>query len=456
MKRRESPKKHARRLAGLTAALLTGMVTPVSAAVPAAIPIQGVLTDSNGNALEGDITVSLALYRDISGGDAFFSEEKSLSVAGGVFTAYLGDTETLEMHEFRRGDVFVGISVGSDIEMSPLLRLASVPFAAYADYADDARSSVPVGGIISWWRPDPSFPIPDGYQVCDGSEVLDEASPYFGLSLPDLTGRFLRGVAAAEIGSMGGSATHTHSLSIANAGIHGHSASSSTVGGHTHTGSTNSAGSHGHTGTASSGGGHSHTASTGQAGGHSHSNSPTGSAGNHTHGASTSSTGSHSHSLPGSTGSVAWSGSNPGADAYYVRDDNQGWGSGVHLAVDGGSSSSEGQHRHDLGGATNSAGTHNHSVSINSAGNHSHTVPSTSTVPTHNHSVSIGSGGIHGHALTIMSGGTHSHTVSTVAAGGHDHDITVSNGGSHGHAGSSSSETHLPLYAGMLMLMRVR
>jgi|SRR5215213_4622777 len=60
--------------------------------------------------------------------------------------------------------------------------------------------------------------------------------------------------------------------------------------------------------------------------------------------------GAASFPLPRATGSCYDGGDNPGGDAYRVRDDNNGWGSDNHLAVDSTSSRREGQHRHELGG----------------------------------------------------------------------------------------------------------
>ena len=73
--------------------------------------------------------------------------------------------------------------------------------------------------------------------------------------------------------------------------------------------------------------------------------------------------GGHSHSFSSAnTGDVSNSGSNPGGTTYLARDDNQGWTDNVHLAVDGGDSSKEGQHRHRLEGNLASASSHSHTV----------------------------------------------------------------------------------------------
>jgi hypothetical protein len=73
---------------------------------------------------------------------------------------------------------------------------------------------VPVGTVLDWWRPNSSFPIPEGYQICEGSVVSDPQSPLNGFTLPDLRNRFVRGAATLDVvGLTGGAETHDHSVS---------------------------------------------------------------------------------------------------------------------------------------------------------------------------------------------------------------------------------------------------
>jgi len=84
----------------------------------------------------------------------------------------------------------------------------------------DSRS-VPVGGVISWWRPNDSFPVPEGFQICDGSPIL--SGPYTGANTPDLTDHFVRGVGnASDIGTTGGQATDSFEVSSSQSGRHNH------------------------------------------------------------------------------------------------------------------------------------------------------------------------------------------------------------------------------------------
>jgi len=56
--------------------------------------------------------------------------------------------------------------------------------------------TAPVGTIVAWHKSMPgTLHLPDGWMECNGDEVKDKTSPYFGKTLPILNGeaRFLRG-----------------------------------------------------------------------------------------------------------------------------------------------------------------------------------------------------------------------------------------------------------------------
>lgn len=193
--------------------------------------------------------------------------------------------------------------------------------------------------------------VPEGWLLCDGSEVsrtqyaklfktigtlYGEGDGNTTFNLPDLRGRFVLGSnnSGYDLAKTGGEeahalsvdelASHTHTQQS-----HSHTISADSAGSHTHTATTSSNGSHTHTGsgTTSSNGVHAHstdrgtavgsmnafarasgTSSTGEygmysAGSHTHTYSfTTSSSGGHTHTLTTSSNGSHTHS--GSSNSV--------------------------------------------------------------------------------------------------------------------------------------------------------
>jgi hypothetical protein len=127
------------------ATLLTLVLTagPVSAQVPDMVPIQGVLSDGNGIPLDGSHTVRLALYDMASGGTVLFEETQTVSTNAGVFTVHLGAANALDMSVFR-GSIYLGVTVGTDAEMTPRLEFGTVPYAAYAEEC----ASVPPGAIM--------------------------------------------------------------------------------------------------------------------------------------------------------------------------------------------------------------------------------------------------------------------------------------------------------------------
>lgn len=48
----------------------------------------------------------------------------------------------------------------------------------------------PIGSMRSWLRSDESEALPAKWLVCDGSMVVDDSSPFNGLSLPDMRAQF--------------------------------------------------------------------------------------------------------------------------------------------------------------------------------------------------------------------------------------------------------------------------
>lgn len=90
------------------------------------------------------------------------------------------------------------------------------------------NTSLPLGSVIDWWRPDPSFSVPNQFLAADGSQINDANSPFNGYNLPDLVDRFIISTTSeASIGQTGGadsvSLNHTHnSTSHNHTGSHVH------------------------------------------------------------------------------------------------------------------------------------------------------------------------------------------------------------------------------------------
>jgi len=141
---------------------------PVAADVPQLIRYQGTLADRQQVALEGPYTLTFRIYDAQSAGIKLWEEvQTGVPISKGTFSVSLGSVTPLEM-AFDR-DCWLSIQVADDPEMTPRVRLTSVPTAYRAEMAekaiaaealvnpittstitDDAKRLVPSGAIILW------------------------------------------------------------------------------------------------------------------------------------------------------------------------------------------------------------------------------------------------------------------------------------------------------------------
>jgi hypothetical protein len=117
-----------------------------AASVPDLIPVQGVLTDSVGNVINGDANVRFALYDAATNGTQLWAEiyngAYKVHFDYGFFTVYLGTRTTLLFEDLLDADeLWLGITVGLDEEMARV-RLAAVPFAQEAKFCQQIGTMV--------------------------------------------------------------------------------------------------------------------------------------------------------------------------------------------------------------------------------------------------------------------------------------------------------------------------
>ncbi len=136
--------KRVRWIGGLVIAGLVYLLVPAEAAAQTEIvvPVQGYLTGMEGAPVDNPaLTLTFRIYEAPTGGEALYTESQAVPVERGHFTAYMGAVVELDATIFRDyGTLFLGMQVSSDEEMIPRFELGSVPYAAYAEYAGDARS----------------------------------------------------------------------------------------------------------------------------------------------------------------------------------------------------------------------------------------------------------------------------------------------------------------------------
>ncbi len=107
------------------------------AAVPQTISYQGYLTDAQGAPVNGTVSMTFGLYTAPAGTAAplWTETQDSVTVTNGVYSATLGSATPLALPFDQQ--YWLGITVGSDPEMTPRQALVSVPYAQRARTIDD-------------------------------------------------------------------------------------------------------------------------------------------------------------------------------------------------------------------------------------------------------------------------------------------------------------------------------
>ena len=115
------------------------LATLVYADVPRVINYQGRFTDKDDNPLSGNYLVTFRFYDAATGSQALWEESHILPLTNGIFNALLGSIKSLEL-DFNK-DLWLGVEIASDGEMSPRIKLASAPYAMNAQTIDMLDSS---------------------------------------------------------------------------------------------------------------------------------------------------------------------------------------------------------------------------------------------------------------------------------------------------------------------------
>ncbi|MDO8602663.1 MAG: hypothetical protein Q7O04_02305 [Candidatus Omnitrophota bacterium] len=109
------------------------------AAIPRVINYQGRLTDKDDNPLTGNFLVTFKFYDVEKAGVPIWEEGHILNMKNGMFNVLMGSVKPLEL-DFNR-DMWLGMEVSSDGEMTPRIKLASSVYALNAKAIDMISSS---------------------------------------------------------------------------------------------------------------------------------------------------------------------------------------------------------------------------------------------------------------------------------------------------------------------------
>ena len=126
--------------------------SPAFSGVPDLIDFQGSLVDNDGVPVTGTPTIQFALYSANTGGAAIWSETKVVMLQDGVYSTQLGDLTTLTDDIWENAQLWLGIKVDADEEMTPRVRIVAVPYAMRAktaEVAEEVADAARRGAIFS-------------------------------------------------------------------------------------------------------------------------------------------------------------------------------------------------------------------------------------------------------------------------------------------------------------------
>lgn len=138
-----------------------GLAQATGPLVPVTVPYSGHLTAIDGTPVTGSVSLTFALYTQPASTTTLWSEAHHLSVAGGYFSVVLGDISgggtPFPPGVWNGAPRYLGVTVGSDPEMTPRLAVASVPYALLANPTPHALSHAGNGSdALGTTRPAPN------------------------------------------------------------------------------------------------------------------------------------------------------------------------------------------------------------------------------------------------------------------------------------------------------------
>lgn len=90
------------------------------------VQVQGRLTDADGNPVNSPVTIAGTIYDASTGGTARCTDSDLVTPVNGLFNFVL---DSCTAADFNGDKLFLGIKVGSDVEMTPRQEIHAVPYA---------------------------------------------------------------------------------------------------------------------------------------------------------------------------------------------------------------------------------------------------------------------------------------------------------------------------------------
>ena len=119
--------------------------------IPHTISYQGVLKDAAGGVVpKGEYILTFKFHNSESDGAELWSETKPINVIDGIINTELGSTEPIPFPIFFES-VWLGITIGSESELTPRIALTSVPYSFMSMNVPDSSinsAKIPTGQVV--------------------------------------------------------------------------------------------------------------------------------------------------------------------------------------------------------------------------------------------------------------------------------------------------------------------
>jgi len=127
------------------------LASAAAAEAPRLVNYQGILTDQDGELLNGTYLLTFYIYPDSAQGSPFLWMERheNVDVTNGLFNLILGSNTSFPESLFADDERWLGIAVNTDPEIYPRMRITSTPYALRAAIADSAMGAAS-GADADW------------------------------------------------------------------------------------------------------------------------------------------------------------------------------------------------------------------------------------------------------------------------------------------------------------------
>jgi Putative metal-binding motif len=109
--------------------IFSGNPARAQATIPSVISFSGFLSDNTGTPVTDTVSIQFRLYDDPSTTTYLWTETQEVGIIDGVFNVYLGEATPIPDSAFEPMEVYLGMKVGADDEMTPRERLASTAWS---------------------------------------------------------------------------------------------------------------------------------------------------------------------------------------------------------------------------------------------------------------------------------------------------------------------------------------